>query len=125
MADVTMYEHDLPVGEIRVRPVVGGTEVLVTVTGQPDELWCELFPSGPREGDDLADAIVSAVADPTGYVFLVLATTTSDGEVVRALEWLREAATETSIRRKRFQAEADRVRHVAVKWAREQIVADS
>lgn len=116
---------DLPLGKTpRVRTDVDGIEVFFTMTGDPDDLWCELFvQAGVVQADpDVADAIVHYFADSSGIASVTVKPALPDGVVQRVFEWLREVAAVTNVRWDTLEREAERVQRLAARWADNQVV---
>ncbi len=118
-----MAELDFPLGKTpTVRLHTDGIEVLFTMTGDADVLWCDLFTMVERPSDpDVNEAILNfyVVAD---VVFITLKPDVPEGVAVRAFDWLREAAEATNLRRRRLQQESGRLQGVAARWAGQQVV---
>lgn len=120
-----MAELDFPLGKTPlVRSDATGTVIVFSMTGEPDELWCELFEQRetfPTDAD-IADAVVDYEAHGTGHISLTLRPRTPDGVIVRAFEWLRVVATGTNDRRETLIREAERLQLLAARWADQQVV---
>lgn len=122
---MTELTFDLPSGAPKVRAGIQ-TEIFLELNGEPDQLWCDLFSQGltavPPGDDDVLEAVLGIRADTSGIVQVLLAPLLPDGVIVRVLNWLREVAAATSLRRETLERDAQRVQQLAGRWSDDQIV---
>lgn len=122
---MTELTFDLPSGAPRAKAGIQ-TEIMLKLNGEPDQLWCDLFSQGlaavPPHDDDVLAAVSGVYAGASGIVQVFLAPLLPDGVILRVLNWVRELAAATSLRREALERDAQRVQQLAARWSDDQIV---